>query len=254
MKHDARRGVLALGWLLLPVLTGSACQEHQCTSWPEGAARGGLTLSYAGYGTARACQDGAAWRWVLSPRSASGPSDTHAALARTAAPAGSLDVQVRIRTRQRLRGQANPWEAGWLIWRYTDDHHFYYLVLKPNGFEIGKEDPAYPGAQRYLVTRSTPRFEVSAWHTIEVRQSGATMAVTVDGRPLASVHDRERPYATGDVGLYTEDAVAEFTGLRISWPGPGHMTLTGHRTAVADLRRKADLLATPAAGRGSGRR
>lgn len=25
------------------------------------------------------------------------------------------------------------------------------------------------------------------------------------------------------------------------------MTLTGHRTAVADLRRKADLLATPAA-------
>ena len=27
-------------------------------------------------------------------------------------------------------------------------------ALKPNGLELGKEDPAYPGAQRFLVTLS----------------------------------------------------------------------------------------------------
>jgi hypothetical protein len=43
-------------------------------------------------------------------------------------------------TERRLRGdRANPWDAAWLVWRYTDDQHFYYLVLKPDGFELGKE-------------------------------------------------------------------------------------------------------------------
>ena len=31
-----------------------------------------------------------------------------------------------------------------MLWRFLDDNHFYYLVLKPNGWEIGKADPAYP--------------------------------------------------------------------------------------------------------------
>jgi hypothetical protein len=145
---------------------------------------------------------------------------THAALARAPAPPGDLEVRVRLRTPHRLRDPGpNPWEAGWLIWRYTDDRHFYYLALKPNGLELGKEDPAYPGDQRFLVTEAAHRFDVAAWHTVRIRQRGATITASVDGHDLATAQDRERPYRTGDVGLYTEDAVAEFDRLHVGPAG-----------------------------------
>ncbi len=153
--------------------------------------RGGLTLSYSGYGTARACRDSADWTWRLSPARPAGPSETQ------------------------RRPASHPWEAGWLIWRYTDERHFYYLILKPNGFEAGKEDPAYPGGQRFLITRPFPRYDVADWHDVEVRQTANTIAVTVDGDDRATTRDQERPYLRGDVGLYTEDAVAHFTALRV---------------------------------------
>jgi hypothetical protein len=188
-----------------------------CPAWPEGAVRGGLTLSYNGYGTARACQMDGGWRWQLAPKAATRPSITHAALARAPAPAGDVDVQVRLRTPHRLRhGGPNSWEAGWLLWRYTDDRHFYYLMLKPHGYELGKEDPAYPGDQRFLVTEDTPGFDLAAWHTLRIRQRGATITAYVNGHPLVTVQDHERPYFKGDAALYTEDAVAVFDRLRVA--------------------------------------
>jgi len=204
-------------WLvaaLLLSLTGCGHSGTRCPSWPEDAKRGGLTLAYSGYGTARACPGAQGWQWELSPKTATRPSVTHAALARGPARAGDIDVEVRLRTVHQLRDGPNPWEAGWLLWRYTDDRHFYYLALKANGFELGKEDPAYPGDQRYLVTEDKPAFDIHAWHTLRIRQQGGTISAYADGRPLTTVHDRERPYLRGDVGLYTEDAVVRFDGLR----------------------------------------
>jgi len=37
----------------------------------------------------------------------------------------------------------------------------------------------------------------------------------VDGRPLARLADRSRPYSTGAVALYDEDSVALFAGLTV---------------------------------------
>ncbi len=203
--------------VLLALALCSCGGGRSCPRWPEGGVRGGLTLSYSGYGTARACESSGNWQWELSPQAATGPSITHAALARAPAPAGDLTVSVRVRTPHRLRhGRPNPWEVGWLIWRYTDDRHFYYLVLKQNGFELGKEDPAYPGDQRFLITGDRPRFDVTAEHTVRVVQRGAVITATADGHRLGAFQDLERPYRSGDVGLYTEDAVAVFTGLHVS--------------------------------------
>lgn len=58
----------------------------------------------------------------------------------------------------------NPWEVGWLLWCFSPDpthpydpsptsnsnFRFYALCLKPNGWEVSKQDPSYRGGQRFL--------------------------------------------------------------------------------------------------------
>ena len=58
----------------------------------------------------------------------------------------------------------NPWEVGWLLWCFSPDpthpydpsptsnsnFRFYALCLKPNGWEVSKQDPSYKGGQRFL--------------------------------------------------------------------------------------------------------
>ncbi len=51
----------------------------------------------------------------------------------------------------------NAWEVGWILWHYTDDTHFYSFTLQTNGWVLGKEDPSYPGTQRFLATGSSPK-------------------------------------------------------------------------------------------------
>jgi hypothetical protein len=122
-----------------------------------------------------------------------------------------MSIEVRMRTtRQLRRPQPNPWEVGWLLWHYQDDTHFYYLALKPNGWELGKEDPAYPGNQRYLATGSSPDFALGRWYVVRVSQHGPAIGVTVDGKSLVRVTDTQDPYLSGRVGLYAEDASATF--------------------------------------------
>jgi hypothetical protein len=122
-----------------------------------------------------------------------------------------------MRTVRQLRtGSApNPWEAAWALWHYTDNEHFYYVILKPNGWELGKEDPAYPGAQRFLATGESP-FPIGPTYTVRVRQIGNVTTVWADGRQLVSFTDNERPYRSGAIGLYNEDAEVEFDGVSVT--------------------------------------
>ena len=67
-------------------------------------------------------------------------------------------------TPQNPDSKPNPWEVGWLLWCFSPDpthpydpsptsnsnFRFYALTLKPNGWEVSKQDPAYPGGQRFL--------------------------------------------------------------------------------------------------------
>ena len=184
--------------------------------WPDGSTHGPWTAVYNGYGTTSIERDGTNVL-SLSPAAASRPAETHAALVRTNDAFGDLDLSVRLRTVAQLRsGTPNPWEVGWVLWHYTDDTHFYYLALKPNGWEFGKEDPAYPGAQRFLGGDYSPAFAVGPWHTVRVLQSGATITLWGDGSALGSFTDRERPYVGGAIGLYTEDAHVHVDSVNVN--------------------------------------
>jgi hypothetical protein len=167
-------------------------------------------LGYNGYGAVTASQRDT--KFVLEPKTSTTPSTTHAALVLSTKTYKNLNATVRLTTNRQLRrnSPANPWEVGWFVWDYTNDNHFYYLLLKPNGFELGQENPQYPGAQRYLVTKSGPRFPIGHQYTIRIVQSGATIKAYVDGKFLVSCTDHEHPYYSGHMGFYDEDSVATF--------------------------------------------
>jgi len=193
-------------------------QALTATSWTDGSTHGAWRAVYNGYGYTGVVNDGT--RVLLEkPKASTRSAETHAGLVTTRASYGDLDVTVRTRTVAQLRlPKPNAWEVGWTLWHYTDDTHFYYLVLKPNGWELGKEDPAFPGAQRYLKTGASPRFAVGRWHTMRVRQVGATITVWGDGTLLARITDGQRPYRSGHVGLYDEDAAVHFDTVTVAAP------------------------------------
>lgn len=205
----------------LPVFSEDFRSQPVNSTWKDGEQHGAWLDVYNGYGTQKVVVDGSP---VLeqSPKASTRRAETHASLATTTTSYGSVDLTVRQRTVTQLRTPTpNPWEVPWLLWNYTDDDHFYSVVLKPNGWELGKEDPAYPGAQRYLATGSNVTFAVGVWHTVRVKQVGSTITVWGDGKQLASVTDQQRPYGSGRIGLYTEDARVQHDDLVVSVPVGG---------------------------------
>ncbi|HUQ38588.1 MAG TPA: family 16 glycoside hydrolase [Acidimicrobiales bacterium] len=190
-------------------------------TWFDGGTYGQWRSVYNGYGRNAIEQDGPRGRVLtLSPLASSQPAETHGALAvSTTRISGDIDLTATMQTVQQLRTPApNAWEVPWLLWNHSDDTHFYYVVLKPNGVELGKEDPAYPGAQRFLATSATPGFAVGAWHTVRVVQRGTTITVWGNGQQLLQFTDTERPYTAGSVGLYSEDATVRFGDVRAVRP------------------------------------
>lgn len=175
----------------------------QMLTW-AGDGVGGWSPVFTGGGHISA--DAAGGVLVLAPEAAREPAETHAALAVSRRRFGDLQLDATARTVRQLRaGEPNPWEVAWLLWAYTSNTSFYYLALKPNGWELGKEDPAYPGAQRFLATGERP-FALGVDHRFAVRHQGNRLRVAADGEALVDLVDEERPLAGGAVGLYCEDA------------------------------------------------
>jgi len=79
--------------------------------------------------------------------------------------------------------------------------------------ELGKEDPAYPGAQRFLASGTSPSFPIGTWYRVDVTQSGQTIRVFVGDVLITTFTGRERPYSR--VGLYSEDAEVSFDNVSV---------------------------------------
>ncbi|MER6674305.1 calcium-binding protein [Streptomyces sp. NPDC000983] len=221
MNQHSRRGVrtvvvaaAALAGVLWIALghNGSPAPAPAVKPWADGSVHGPWLSVFNGHGTNSGDDD----TLSLSPRAARDPGTTHAGLVVSTRSYGDVRLTARMRTVEQLRTpHPNPWEVPWLVWAYTDPEHFYYVTLKPNGWELGKRDPAYPGGQRFLAT-GHQRYEVGDRHGVRVEQRGASVTVTVDGERLVEFTDTERPYLAGRVGAYTEDATVTFEGLEAS--------------------------------------
>ncbi|HEY5899286.1 MAG TPA: family 16 glycoside hydrolase [Burkholderiales bacterium] len=151
----------------------------------------------------------------LCPQVSTSPYETHAALVVSQGSFTDVSFSAGFETIQQLRtGSApNAWESAWAIFDYTDNQHFYYVAFKPNGWELGKADPAYPGAQRFLATGSTPVSAIGTEHSFDIQQTGNVLKVWLDGALLTTFTDNENPYLSGKIGFYTEDAKVAFDNV-----------------------------------------
>jgi hypothetical protein len=190
----------------------------RAASLSDGDTWGSWRVVFAGYGSVTATGSGNSSRLTLSPAVAATPADTHAAL--VVSQNAHQDVRLRARVgldaQLRENSSANPWESGWLVTRYQDPEHFYYLALKTNGWELGKRDPTYPGGQRFLATGSTPRAAVGSAQTAVLQAVGRKLTVKINGTTVASFTDSEKPYKSGAVGLYCEDAAVTFSRISVT--------------------------------------
>jgi 3-keto-disaccharide hydrolase len=187
------------------------------TCYPDGSVFGVWQFVYNGYGCNGFVSSNSNTMLFEQPATSTSPDETHAALVTGPSISGDFTLQVSAATTNQLRanGVPNPWEVAWVLWHYTDNAHFYYFLPKPNGWELGKEDPAYPGNQRFLASGSSPTFPIGQWYRIGVTQSGQTIQVSVNGVVITTFTDRERAYSSGRVGLYSEDAEVYFDNVSV---------------------------------------
>jgi hypothetical protein len=151
----------------------------------------------------------------LAPQPARSADETFAALvvSRQSFSTAPMHLSARWVTRASTRvGTPNPWEVGWLVWDYLDNDHFTYLVLKPNGWEVGRRDPSRPGGQRFLHDDVAPVTPIGTERTVTVDRVDRVTTIRVDGEILVSypLPARER---RGAVGMYTEDAVVDWLAI-----------------------------------------
>ncbi len=187
-------------------------------AWAEGKAYGHWALGFHGYGEVGVEEVDGDPALRMTPRVAGSSWMTHAGLVVSLAEFEDVEVEAVTRTSRQLREGAEPnaWEVGWLLWDYVDNDHFYYLIAKPNGWELGKRDPAYPGNQRFLATGESMTFPVGEDIHLRVRRVGPTIDVWADDVHLVTYTDDENPYTGGAVALYTEDADVLWDDLRVT--------------------------------------
>ena len=194
---------------------------------------------FTGYGTTSITGSGTPPVITLRPARAGSPDVTHSALVVSASSYHDFAATLRVATLRQLRrgaaGAPNPWEVGWVVWHYTSNQRFYALTLEPTGWELSREDPAYPGDERFLASGRTPVFSLGAVHTVGIVQIGDQMTVSADGHLLAQFTDTRHAYMTGAFGFYSEDAQVRFNHVHLfrllgspQAPRPDHNPPLGH--------------------------
>ena len=241
MSEGTRTRTARTGLILGALLITNAMAVQAATITPSPPSSTSIDEHFEGYAKSIALDDGAnfgPWHVVfdgvdrgrgvflskgrlrLAPQVSPQAHDTNSTLvvSRQQFSASPLQINATWTTRKTTRiGTPNPWETAWLVWDYLDPDHFTYLILKPNGWEVGRRDPSSPGTQRFIADADLPLTPVGITRTVTVSRSGDKTMITVNGTPLTSF---SLPIAErhGSVGMYTEDAVVDWTRFQAFSP------------------------------------
>ena len=191
----------------------------------QGTGHGQWLTIFNGYGHTDVTGSGAGQTITTAPSTTRSRRATHAALVVSRRRSGDFVATLRVQTVRQLRrgaaGRPHPWEVGWVVWHYTSEHSFYALTLEPTGWLLSKQDPAYPGGERFLASGRTPRFRVGVPHSVGIVQIGDQITVSGDGHVLTRFTDTRQAYLRGSFGAYSEDSNARFWDIRVrALPGP----------------------------------
>jgi hypothetical protein len=179
---------------------------------------------YSGYGSTGVKGTDGRIVFYLSPKASTSPSETHAALVKSTDKFCDFSMRVHMNTVEPLRvnSPANMWEVGWLFFRYSDTFHYYWLLVKPNGIELGKKDcdtctdPV--DGQKFLVTKSTPALKFNTWNKVNVNMVGNHIKVYWNDNLVIDYKDTTMSpkLASGSIAMYSEDAYVLYNGMAAS--------------------------------------
>lgn len=185
---------------------------------PDTFQLGPWTSVYNGYGCNKVLNGGTSSYFVMTSSPSYTPSETHAALVTGPLFTVPLDYSVTVKTtsQTRIGGGAN-FEVAWVPFMLRDSFHYYYFIPKPLGWELGKEDPAYAGNQRFMATGLTPSFPIGSTYTVRITMDvNNLITVYVNGALITTYRDTERPYQSGYIGFYLEDSRVEFSNVVVN--------------------------------------
>jgi 1,2-diacylglycerol 3-beta-glucosyltransferase len=237
-RRRRRVKVLAVAVVLACATAGTVVVRSVIAGYEQG--HGPWLTVFNGYGHTDLTGSGVTQTVTTAPSRARSRRATHSALVVSRGHYADFVATLRVQTVRQLRrgaaGRPHPWEVGWVVWHYTSDQNFYALTLEPTGWLLSKQDPAYPGGERFLASGRTPRFQVGVTHRVGIVQTGDQVTVSGDGQLLAQFTDTQRPYLRGSFGLYSEDSDAQFSDIRVSsLPGPAarlsRVPARGHRVS-----------------------
>ena len=219
------------------------------TCFADGASFGPWLVAFTGYGCVKTATDAEGSYVEEIPIASVMPAETHASMILGPQFSGPIIFALTMKTvaHTRTGSNPNPWEVAWVAWNYTDNTHFYYLALKPNGWELGKEDPAYPGAQRFLATGSSPIYPIGSWYNVRILQdSSNVISVYVDNKLITIFTDTERPYTSGRIAFYNEDAQVRLRNVAVNVTAPAPVAAIGAAAYNGSLSKAPQKLLSPA--------
>jgi hypothetical protein len=185
------------------------------------------------------------------PKAASTPSETHSCLALSTRKYVTGTVSLDIRTDSQLRTGSSPAtdEVAQVFFKYVNATHYYYFLLKSDGWELGKKDNlstnVNPDYKRILDSGATPTITTGTFQHVEIsieyenaavnflyadeNNNPFRIIVTVDDVEIANVLDNGYLSDTngaintptlvlscaGSVGLYSKDARGAFDNINI---------------------------------------
>jgi hypothetical protein len=154
--------------------------------------------------------------YSLQSAAPSSPAETHSALMTTPGGRGDQAISVTATTLAQLRtGSApNPWEVAWVLFRFRDLTSYYWFILKPNGWELGKKQGS--DAQIFLASGARPQLALGQRVQVQIRAEGPRIRVSVDGRPVTDYVDAAPLPAGGSLGLYEEDSRVRFDAVSVT--------------------------------------
>ena len=161
--------------------------------------------------------------FYISPRIAKSAAETYTGLMATTRNFSNFDLSVDVKTEKQLRENESPkpWETVWIFFRYGDDFHYYWFVLKPTGIELGKKDcdtctNPFEG-QVFLYTDEIPTLKLGDWYNWRIKAIGNNITVAVNGTEVVEFTDNtmSSQLASGPIGIYAEDATVAVDNFRI---------------------------------------
>ena len=154
---------------------------------------------------------------TLASRRPSTPDETYSALVTSRQTWNDLDLSFGTATIEYLRlgSPPNAWEVGWVMFRFRDLENYYYFIVKPNGYELGKKHGS--DDQIFLATGEAPTLTLGRRHAVRLVVAGPRIRAWVDGAPVLDFTD-PNPLPGGAVGLYEEDARVTFDSVTVGAP------------------------------------